>query len=74
MNSGLLKLLHHGDMVIADHGFDFGDELAFVGATLEIPLFTKGKPKLSQQEVETARTLSRVRIHVGKSYWETKKL
>ena len=29
-------------MVIADRGFDLGDELAFVGATLEIPPFTKG--------------------------------
>ena len=67
MNSGLLKLLHHGDMVIADRGFDIGDELVFVGATLEIPPFTKGKPQLSQREVENARTLSRVRIHVERA-------
>ena len=64
MNSGLLKLLHHGDMVTADRGFDVGDEVAFVGATLAIPPFTKGKLQLSQREVETARTLSRVRIDV----------
>lgn len=52
MNSGSLKLLHHGDMVIADRGFDVGDELAFAGVTLEILPFTKGKLQLSQWEVD----------------------
>ena len=44
VNSELLRLIHHGDLVIADRGFDIADELAFVGATLKIPPFTKGKP------------------------------
>ena len=56
MNSGSLKLLHHGDMVIADRGFDVGNELAFAGATLEIPPFTKGKLQLSKWKVDCWNT------------------
>ena len=54
----------HGDLVLADCGFDISDELAFHGATLAILPFTRGKSQLSQREVEEARSLSRVRIHV----------
>ena len=64
MNSGFLNKLMHGDLVLADRGFDIAEALACHGATLAIPPFTKGKPQLSAQEVETARKLSRVRIHV----------
>ena len=52
MNSGLLKLLHHGDMVIADCGFDVGNELAFVGSTLEFPPFTNKKLQLSMRGID----------------------
>ena len=31
---------NHGDMVIADRGFDIADEIACVGATLKIPPFS----------------------------------
>ena len=64
VNSGFLNKLMHGDLVLADRGFDITETLACHGATLAIPPFTKGKPQLSAQEVETARKLSRVRIHV----------
>jgi len=37
------------------------------GASLAIPTFTKGKSQLSSKEVETARELSRVRIHVKRA-------
>ena len=40
------------------------DDLALVGASLAIPPFTRGKPQLSQREVETSRALSQVHIHV----------
>ncbi|KAG5268330.1 hypothetical protein AALO_G00211380 [Alosa alosa] len=62
--SGFLKLLEPRDEVLADRGFLIRDELAAYGATLRIPHFTKGKKQLSAQEVDTARQLSRVRIHV----------
>ena len=66
-NSGLLRYLKHGDLVIADRGFDIADDLALVGAILAIPPFTKGKSQLSQREVEFSRRLSSVRIHVERA-------
>ena len=53
--------------MLADHGFDIADDLALVGASLAIPAFTRGKPQLSQREVEISRALSRVCIHVERA-------
>lgn len=64
---GFLDKLMHGDLVLADRGFDISDELALRGATLAIPPFTRGKPQLSQREVEESRSLSRIRIHVERA-------
>ena len=44
VKSGLLQHLIHGDLVLADQGFDISGKLALVGASLAIPSFTKGKP------------------------------
>jgi len=66
-NSGFLNHLKYGDLVLADRGFDISDDLAMVGASLAIPPFTKGKPQLSQQEVEFSRQLSSIRIHVERA-------
>ena len=46
-HSGFLKKLMHGDLVLADRGFDIAEALACHGATLAIPPFTKGKAQLS---------------------------
>ena len=62
--SGFLDYLIHGDLILADRGFDITEDLALQGSTLAIPPFTKGKTQLSQREVEISRELSRVRIHV----------
>ena len=43
VNSGLMRHLKYGDLVLADRGFDIADDLAMVGASLAIPPFTKGK-------------------------------
>ena len=64
VHSGFLKYLINGDQVLADRGFDIAEELALQGATLVIPLYTKGKQQLSRREAEEFRRLSRVRIHV----------
>ena len=71
-HSGFLNKLIHGDLVLADRGFDISEALACYGANLAIPPFTKRKPQLSCREVETARELSRVRIHVERAIRKVK--
>ena len=51
---GFLDKIVHGDLVLADRGFDIAEDLGLRGASLAIPTFTKGKPQLSQREVETS--------------------
>ena len=63
-NSGFLRLIDHGDVILADRGFDISDDLCIHGARLQIPAFTRGKNQLSLQEVEYSKRLSKVRIHV----------
>ena len=67
IKSGFLQHLIHRDLVLADRGFDISDKLALVGTSLAIPPFTKGKPQLSQREVELSRHLSHIRIHVERA-------
>ena len=61
---GFLSKLQHGDVVLSDRGFTIEEDVAVYGAKLEIPAFTRGKDQLSQNEVETSKQLSAVRIHV----------
>ena len=49
-----------GDCILADRGFNIKEELSALGATLKIPIFTKGKKQLSGCEVDTSRQLSSV--------------
>ena len=73
LQSGFLKKLTFGDLVLADRGFNLHDEIASAGAVLKIPCFTKGKSQLSQCEVDTSRQLSNVRIHVERVIGRLKK-
>lgn len=61
---GLLNHIEYGDVVLADRGFNIHDDLAVIGASLEIPSFTKEKTQLSRAKVEKSRRLLRVCIHV----------
>ena len=63
MNSGFLNLLEHGDVVLADRGFDISDDIAIQGATRVIPCFTRGKNQMSLHEVECSHRIAKVRIH-----------
>ena len=61
---GILKKLLPGDQIMADRGFTIHESVGSFGAELIIPPFTRGKAQLSQTEIDKARQLSRVRIHV----------
>ena len=63
-NSGYLRNLLPGDVVLADRGFDVADSVALQGATLDIPAFTRGCDQLAPAVVEATRKLANVRIHV----------
>ena len=63
---GILQKLCPGDVVLADRmGFNVAEAIGSVGASLDIPAFTKGKKKqLSPIEIENTRSIANVRIHV----------
>ena len=61
---GILSNLLPGDVVLADRGFTVEDSVNYYMAELKVPAFTKGKPQLSQKEVDWSRELAHVRIHV----------
>ena len=63
-NSGFVRLIDPGDVILADRGFVISDDIGLHGARLEIPAFTRGKKQLSLQEVEYSKRLAKVRIHV----------
>ena len=63
-NSGYMKHLLPGDVVLADRGFDVVDSIAVCGATLDIPAFTRGCDQLSAGDIEATRKLANVQIHV----------
>ena len=63
-NCGILGHLLPGDVILADHGFNVEEAYGLYCAEVKILPFTKGKKQLSKVEVDTARQLSRVRIHV----------
>ena len=45
-HSAYLNNLLPGDVVLADRGFDVADSVAMLGATLDIPAFTRGCKQL----------------------------
>ena len=63
-NCGLLSHLQPGDQVLADRGFTVEDSVGLYCAEIKVPPFTKRKTQLSRLDVDKARQLSRVRIHV----------
>ena len=56
--------MEHGDVILADRGFDIADDLGVYGARLVIPSFTRRKKQLSLEEVEHSKKVAKVRIHV----------
>ena len=63
-HSGYLNNLLSGDIVLADCGFVMADGVAIIGASLDLPAFTKGREQLSAREIESTRNLTNVRIQM----------
>ena len=63
-HSGFLRYLKHGDVILADRGFNVEECLGAVGASLHIPSYTRGRNQLSPLEIEKTRNIANVRIHV----------
>jgi len=55
--SGILKKLLPGDVLLADRGFDIAEDVGLMQASLEIPAFTKGLTQLSPNDVEKQEKL-----------------
>jgi len=51
--SGFLDHIEYGDVVLADRGFNIHNDLALIGAQIEITAFMRGKSQLSREEVES---------------------
>ena len=64
MHSGFLKFLQHGELILADRGFNNAETLAIHGAILKILHFTKVESQMSGKEVDNSRKVSNVKIHV----------
>ena len=63
-NSGFLNNILPGDVILANRGFNIEDSVGAVGASLQIPAFTRGKDQLAAKEVESTRNIANVRIHI----------
>ena len=57
----------HGDLILADQGFDISEDLALKQVALETFPFIKRKSQLYKREVETSQILSYVRIHAERA-------
>ena len=64
LQSGLLKKLLPGDILLADRGFDISEEVAVTQASLQIPVFAIGMDQFPPTEIERTRKLANLRIHV----------
>ena len=64
---GFLAYLKQGDAIMVDRGFTVGKEMFDRKVKLHIPAFTKGREKLSANDVTSTRRIASVTIHVDKA-------
>ena len=61
---GILELVDHLDLILADRGFPLEETLATRGARFKVPAFMKDRNQLAGIETELTRRIANVRIHV----------
>ena len=69
----MLDTLQPGDGLMADRGFDIGDECAAYNIDLNIPPFRYGRGQLSACEVVQTRRIASLRIHVERAINQIKR-
>jgi hypothetical protein len=62
--SGILRYINPGDIILADRGFTVQHLLNPLQAHLKIPAFLKGRASLSAAEELETRKIAKARIHV----------
>ena len=65
--------LKKGDAIMADKGFDIGDDLAKVKLRLNIPPFLRDKVGFEEDDVIKTQTIARHRIHVERAIGKVRK-
>ena len=73
IESGVLDTLQPGDGLMADRGFDIGDDCASRNIHLNIPPFRYGRGQLSASEVIQTRRIASLRIHVERAIGQIKR-
>ena len=63
-DSGILKHILPGDIILADRGFTVQELLHPLRAKLKIPAFLKGRQSLSAAEELETRRIAKARIHI----------
>ncbi len=58
---------------MADRGFPIREDLAKIGATLEIPPPSAGLEQMSQAKVKTTKSIANARIHVERAIGRVKR-
>ena len=66
VESGILKLLEHGDSIMADRGFTIEDVLP-PGVSLNVPPRLNETGQLTENERTTMRGIASVRVHVERA-------
>ncbi|XP_063056368.1 uncharacterized protein LOC134450456 [Engraulis encrasicolus] len=64
IQSGILKNLLPGDIVVADRGFNTSENVGFYCAKLQIPTFPTGRKQLTPFKVAETRKVANLRKHV----------
>ena len=72
-HSGFLDKLHPRDLILADCGFNIEDSVGLYCARVCVPPSTKGEKQLTCCEVDRAREISHVCIHLERVIGQLKK-
>ena len=65
--SGLIEKLQHGDVIMADRGFNIQEMLACKGVKVNVPPFMNESGQFNERELLETRRIASLRIHVERA-------